>query len=70
MKKSIFPVLSGLLPVLIYAAIAIALIVGEVKCIIKFVQCDFEPSYKAEAIYGLAVITGAGCIVGYLDLGK
>ena len=46
------------------------LIVGEIKCLIKFFSCDFEPSYKAEAIYGVSTITGLGSIVGWLDFGK
>lgn len=48
----------------------IFLIVGEVRCIIKFFSCDFEPSYKAEAIYGVSTITGLGAVVGWLDFGK
>lgn len=45
-------------------------IVGEVMCIVKFFKCDFEPSYKAEAIYGFSAICGVGAIVGYMDFGK
>lgn len=44
------------------------LIIGYVKCVIKFVQCDFELSYKAEAIYGIGLCTGLGSIVGWLDI--
>jgi len=52
---------------IIYFAIVIALIVGEIKCIIKFFNSDFEPSYKRECIYGFSAILGIGCIVGYMD---
>ena len=51
-------------------AIYIAAIVGEVMCIVKFFKCDFEPSYKAEAIYGISACCGLGAIVGYMDFGK
>lgn len=50
--------------------IILAALIGEVMCVVKFVKCDFEPSYKAEIIYGGAAVTGFGAIVGYLDLGK
>lgn len=48
----------------------LSLIIGEVKCVVNFFSCDFEPSYKAEIIYGGAVITGFGSIVGWFDFGK
>jgi hypothetical protein len=48
--------------------IMVVLIVGEVKCIIKAFQCNWEPIGKAEAVYTVAIITGVGSIVGYLDV--
>ena len=48
--------------------IIIVLIVGEVKCIIKALQCNWEPIGKAEAVYTVGSITGVGAIVGYLDI--
>ena len=42
--------------------------IGYVKCVIKFVKCDFEPSYKAEAIYGVGCFTGLGGIIGWVDV--
>lgn len=62
--KSVF--ISGI----IYVAFIIAALVGEVKCIVKMCQCDFEPSYKAEVFYTIGTFTGAGAVIGYLDLGK
>jgi hypothetical protein len=53
---------------IIYAAIAVALLVGEVKCIIKAVQCNWEPIGKAEIFYTAASVTGLGAIVGYIDI--
>ncbi len=56
---------------LIYSAIIIfiiiAAVVGEVKCVIKFFNSDFEPSYRRECIYGFSAIIGIGAIVGYMD---
>jgi hypothetical protein len=53
---------------IIYLAIAIALLVGEIKCIIKMIDCNWEPIGKAEVIYTAATFTGVGCIVGYMDI--
>lgn len=44
--------------------------IGEVQCIIKFFECDFKESYKAEIIYGVSMCTGIGAVVGYMDFGK
>jgi hypothetical protein len=54
--------------VLIYVAIVIAAITGEVKCIIKAIDCNWEPVGKAEIIYTGASLTGLGCVVGYIDI--
>jgi hypothetical protein len=50
------------------AAIVILAVVGEVKCIIKAVECNWEPIGKSEIIYTGASLTGLGCVVGYLDI--
>jgi hypothetical protein len=55
---------------IIYLVFIILFLVGEVKCIVKFFQCDFKESYKAEIIYGVSMATGLGCVVGYMDFGK
>lgn len=52
----------------IYFAIIVAAIVGEIKCIIKMVQCNWEPIGKAEVIYTVGVFTGTGAVIGYLDI--
>jgi len=52
----------------IYLAILLAGVVGEVKCIIKMVQCNWEPIGKAEIIYTAGTFTGLGAIIGYLDI--
>jgi hypothetical protein len=57
MKKLIFYLL-------VYAVI----IVGEVKCIIKAWNCNWEPVGKAEIIYTAAACTGFGTIVGWINI--
>lgn len=56
--------------IVIYVAFIGVILVGEVKCIIKFCSCDFKESYKAEMIYGISMVTGIGAITGYMDFGK
>jgi hypothetical protein len=43
-------------------------IIGEVKCIIKAIDCNWEPVGKAEIVYTGASLTGLGCIVGYINI--
>lgn len=54
--------------IIIYALIIIGALVGEVKCIIKVINCDWNPIGKAEILYTGAALTGIGCVVGYLDI--
>lgn len=44
------------------------LIVGEVRCIIKAVECNWNPIGKAEIVYTVAALTGAGAVVGYINI--
>jgi hypothetical protein len=43
-------------------------LVGEVKCFIKAVDCNWQPIGKAEIIYTASAFTGFGIIVGYMDI--
>jgi hypothetical protein len=52
----------------IYLVIIVLLFIGEVKCIIKAIDCNWEPVGKAEVVYTGAAITGLGCIVGWIDI--
>ena len=52
----------------IYFAIAVLALVGEVKCIIKMVNCNCEPIGKAEVLYTVGTFTGVGAIIGYIDI--
>ena len=60
MKRLIIP--------FIYIAIIVAIITGEIKCIVKAVKCNWDPIGKAEVIYTVSALTGIGCIVGYIDI--
>lgn len=55
------------LSVLVVAIFLFAL-VGEVKCIIKAINCNWEPIGKAEVIYTASAFTGVGCIVGWFNI--
>jgi hypothetical protein len=57
-----------LVVVLVYVAIITTLVVGEIKCIIKAINCNWEPVGKAEIVYTGACLTGLGCFVGYMDI--
>ena len=48
--------------------IQIALIIAWVWCTVRFVPCDFKAPYKAEAIYGIGIVTGLGGVIGYINI--
>lgn len=52
----------------IQITIVLVMLIGEVKCIIKAVDCNWDPVGKAEVIYTVSACTGLGSIVGYLDI--
>jgi len=54
--------------IVIYGAIILALLIGEVRCIYKALTCNWEPIGKAEIIYTASVCTGLGSIVGWFDI--
>jgi hypothetical protein len=53
---------------LIQIVLGVTLLVGEVKCIIKAVDCNWDPIGKAEVIYTGASLTGLGCVVGFINI--
>lgn len=67
-KLETFGVFAGILIYLLFILVAIGLLVGECLCVYKFVTCDFKPSYTEEIVYGVGMVTGTGCIIGWLDL--
>ncbi len=58
----------GLIVVGIQLAFIAVILIGEVKCIVKAVKCNWEPIGKAEVIYTAAAFTGTGAIVGWIDI--
>ena len=48
--------------------IAVILLTGEVKCIIKAINCNWKPVGKSEIIYTAAACTGLGAIVGWINI--
>ena len=58
MKKLIF----------IYVLIVVLAIIGEIKCIVKAVNCNWEPIGKAEIVYTASAFTGIGVVVGWFNI--
>ena len=42
---------------------------GYIQNIVHLIQCDFEPSYKAEILYGIGACTGLGALFGWFNFG-
>ena len=53
---------------ILYLFICIIAVVGEIKCIVKAVKCNWEPVGKAEVIYTASALTGFGVVVGWIDI--
>jgi len=41
-----------------------------VRNAVRFVSCDFEPSYKAEVMYGVGLILPTFLASAFMDFGK
>jgi hypothetical protein len=56
----------------IFTVICVALFVlatiGEVKCVVKAINCNWSPIGKAEVIYTASAFTGFGVIVGWFNI--
>lgn len=53
---------------LFYLALIAAPVIGEVKCIVKAINCNWEPIGKAEIIYTASACTGLGAVMGYINI--
>lgn len=53
---------------IVQVAIIIFLLVGEIRCIKKAIECNWDPIGKAEVIYTGSAFTGLGGIVGWIDI--
>ena len=54
--------------ILVMTTILTLFLIGEVKCIYKAYNCNWEPIGKAEVIYTVAAVTSFGAIVGWFDI--
>ena len=43
-------------------------VIGEIRCIYKAINCNWEPIGKAEVIYTGAALTGFGAIIGWINI--
>ena len=64
MKNKAGVVLITLLPILLGAAA----LFGYGRCIYKMCTCNWEPVGKAEIVYTIGTFTGAGVVIGYLNI--
>lgn len=51
-----------------WIVLAVLILVGEAKCVVKAIECNWAPIGKAEIIYTASALTGVGCIVGYFNI--
>lgn len=54
--------------IILITVLTILSIVGWIMCVAKLVQTDFKAPYKAEIIYGIGTFTGAGAVLGYINI--
>lgn len=51
-----------------YILITILGIIGEIQCIYKAYNCNWDPIGKSEVIYTGAALTGFGSIIGWFNI--
>ena len=61
MKAEVLSIVAGVV-------LIIAVIGGEIQCIYKAIDCNWEPVGKAEIIYTASACTGLGAVVGWIDI--
>lgn len=54
--------------VILYILFWVFAIIGEIRCIVKMCQCNWEPIGKAEVIYTVGTFTGLGAVVGWINI--
>jgi len=59
---------TGIGIMIVWAVVIILGLVGEIRCIVKAVNCNWDPVGKAEIIYTAGACTGAGAIIGWIDI--
>lgn len=48
--------------------VQLTLLAAYITNLYKFSQCDFKPSYKAEAIYGIGIFTPTFVVTAWIDI--
>lgn len=43
-------------------------LIGEIRCIVKMIQCNWEPIGKAEIVYTVGSVTGIGAVIGWFNI--
>lgn len=43
-------------------------IIGEVRCVMKAIACDWKSPYTAEIVYTVSACTQLGGIVGWINI--
>lgn len=51
-----------------YVLIVLLLVIGEIQCIYKAINSDWNPIGKREIIYTGASLTGLGAVVGWFNI--
>lgn len=65
-KQTGSSVIAGLIALLFWVFVA----VSWGTDLYKLIDCDFEPSYKAEVIHGIGLIPLVSCVTAWVDVGK
>ncbi len=52
----------------IQIVIAILILAGEIQCIYKALNCNWDPIGKAEIVYTASAVTGFGAITGWFNI--
>ena len=48
--------------------LVLTMFVGEIRCFVKMVRCNWDPIGKAEVLYTIGTFTGTGCVIGWFDI--
>ena len=48
--------------------VVLAMLVGEIRCMVKMVRCNWSPVGKAEVLYTIGTFTGTGAVIGWFDI--
>jgi len=57
----------GLIKTIVWLLIALA-VIGWLKNIVKFSDCDFVAPYKCEVVHGIGIVPVVGAFTGWMDI--